>query len=168
MMTGDDLMTSNDRAEQLSLVYVQAVAAGASYTTANRSLDRDGVDIAVNAGGSMRPSLDIQLKATRGLGLLRDGCFHFPLKVRNYDLLRVETIIPRLLVVLDLPQNELDWLRVTPAELIIRKAAYWLNLRHAPETGNVESVTVPLPQDNLFDVAGLRSLMQQARSGAIG
>ena len=108
-MADDDLLTSNDRAERLSLAYVQAVAAGAGYTTATPSLDRDGVELTVHGGGNMRPSLDIQLKATKTLGLPRDGHFQFPLKARNYNLLRLETITPRLLVVLDLPDNELDW-----------------------------------------------------------
>jgi len=166
-MAGDALTTSNDRAEQMSLVYVQAIAAGAGYTTATHSLDRDGVDIAVNAGGTMRPSIGIQLKATGKLGPPKKGCFHFPLKLRNYDLLRAETITPRLLVVLDLPDNELEWLTVTPQELVIRKAAYWLNLRQARESENKTSVTVLVPQDNLFNVEGLQSLMEHARTGGI-
>jgi len=167
-MTDDSLITSNDRAEQFSLAYVQAVATGAGYTTSTPSLDRDSVDLTVHGGGNMRPSLNIQLKATKTLRSPKDGHFQFPLKARNYNLLRLETITPRLLVVLDLPDNEHDWLEVTPAKLVLRNAAYWMSLRQAPETDNETSVTVSLPQQNLFDVAGLKSLMQQARSGAIG
>ena len=119
----DALMTSTDREEALSRAYVAAVTAGAGYVTALMDFDRDGVDVEIRAGGSMRPSLDIQLKATINLGELISGVFRFPLKRRNYDLLREETMIPRILVVLDLPANEMDWLNVHPDQLIMRRCA---------------------------------------------
>ena len=60
----DAILGSTDREEALSRAYVAAVAAGAGYTLAVQDFDRDGVDVQVRAGGAMRPSLDIQLKAT--------------------------------------------------------------------------------------------------------
>ena len=36
----------------------------------------------------------------------------FPMNRRNYDLLRVETQTPRLLVVLHLPRNEEQWVTI--------------------------------------------------------
>ena len=56
--------------------------------------DRDGVDVEIKAGGAMRPSIGLQLKATINLGDAKDGLFHFPLKRRNYDLLRLPSLIP--------------------------------------------------------------------------
>ena len=92
-------------------------------------MDRDGIDLRIQAGGTMRPALELQLKATVNLGEARDGCFHFRLKIRNYDLLRIETQTPRLLVVLDLPKCEEQWVTITEDELVMRRRAYWLNLR---------------------------------------
>jgi hypothetical protein len=134
----DSLLTPNDREEALSRVYVCAVAALAGYGTAIPDIDRDGVDIQIRAGAPMRPSLDIQLKATISLGNPVEGAFRFPLKRRNYDLLREETMIPRILVVLDLPKDEADWLSVSPEQLILRRCAYWASLTGLVETDNKE------------------------------
>ena len=163
----DALLTTADREEALSCVYVRAVAARAGYTTASPQPDRDGVDLCIQAGGAMWPALDVQLKATVNLERGSDGCVRFPLKRRNYDLLRIETQTPRLLVVLDLPKDEDLWMTVTVDELVLRHRAYWLSLRGCGGTANSASVTVAIPEDHLFDVESLHSLMEQSRGGRI-
>ena len=109
--------------------YAQAVAARAGYLTSVYDFDRDGVDLRIQAGGDMRPALELQLKATINLGRPRDGHFRFRLNRRNYDLLRDQTQTPRLLVVLDLPRDQREWMTVTVDELVLRRCAYWLNLK---------------------------------------
>ena len=161
------LLTNPDREEALSRVYAHAVAARAGYVTAVYDIDRDGIDLRIQAGGAMHPALDLQLKASVNLGEARDGCFHFPLKRRNYDLLRIETQTPRLLVVLDLPKDEEQWVTITEDELVMRRRAFWLNLKGFEETDNRSSVTVRIPVDNLFDVENLQALMKQSREGRI-
>ena len=163
----DALLTTGDRKEALSRAYVQAVAAASGYTTSECDFDRDGVDLRVCAGGKMRPAIDLQLKATVNLRVSADGYRRFALKIRNYDLLREETQLPRLLVVLDLPRDEEQWLTITADQLILRRSAYWLNLEGAKETDNRASVTVAIPRNNVFDVDSLRSLMDQSRRGSI-
>ena len=115
----------------------------------------------------MRPCLDVQLKATVNLGEQVDGSFRFPLKRRNYDLLRVSTMVPRILVILDLPKEEAMWLTATAEELVLRRCAFWASLAGLPDTDNKESVTVSIQANNLFDVGGLKALMEQSRTGAI-
>ena len=118
------LLTTPDREEALSRVYARAVAAVAGYVTADTDFDRDGVDLRIQSGGTMRPALDLQLKATINLRASPDGHYRFPLNRRNYDLLRVETQTPRLLVVLHLPRNEERWVTITAEELVMRRRAY--------------------------------------------
>lgn len=163
----DGLMSSNDREEALSRAYVLAVAASAGYVTAVQDFDRDGVDVQIRAGGSMRPSLDIQLKASINLVDPNGDEYRYALKRRNYDLLREQTMVPRILVVLALPSAEADWLSVTPEQLTLRRCAFWASLSGFPETSNKESVTIEIQSDNRFDVDGLKSLMEQARRGTI-
>jgi hypothetical protein len=163
----DSLMGVTDREEALSRAYVAAVAAGAGYLTSIMDFDRDGVDIQIRAGGTMRPSLDIQLKATVNLREATGGVFRFPLKRRNYDLLLAETMIPRILVVLHLPKDQADWVDVRADCLILRRCAYWTTLSGLSETANKESVTILIRTSNLFDVDSLKALMQQARKGVI-
>jgi len=161
----DALLTVPDQKEALSLVYAQAVAARAGYVTEVPSMDRDSVDLCIRAGGRMRPLLDLQLKATVNLERPRDGFLHFSLGIKNYNDLRIEVQILRLLVVLDLPEDEQQWMTITENELIIRHRAYWLNLQGYEETANQSSVTVRIPEENLFNVESLRTLMEQSREG---
>jgi hypothetical protein len=163
----DNLLSAPDREEAMSRAYVQAVVAGAGYVVATMDFDRDGVDIEIKAGGAMRPSLGLQLKATVNLGTAANGAYQFPLKRRNYDLLRLPTQVPRLLVVLDLPRSEGDWLSITPTELALRRCAFWVSLSSLPEVSNRDSVTVSTPHNHQFNVTNLRELMDQSRTGAI-
>jgi hypothetical protein len=161
------LLKSADREEALSRAYVDSVAAGAGYVVATMNFDRDGVDVEIRAGGALRPCLDLQLKATINLGEAKGGAFRFPLKRRNYDLLRETTMVPRLLVVLSLPVDESKWLTVTADQLILRRCAFWANLTGSPETENQGSITVSILEKNLFDVDGLKALMKAASNGVI-
>ena len=121
----------------------------------------------IHAGGQMRPAIGIQLKATTNLGNAENGYFTFPLKVRNYESLRIETQTPRLLVVLDLPKDENQWMTVNVDELVLRRCVYWLNLRAFGETTNQYSVTVKIPEENVLNVESLCTLMDQSRRGRI-
>ena len=168
----DMLLTAPDRKEALSRVYARAVAAIAGYVTADADFDRDGVDLRIQSGGAMRPALDLQLKATINLraspdGRRKNGHYRFPLNRRNYDLLRMETQTPRLLVVLDLPRKEKRWATITAEKLVMRRRAYWLSLRNCDATDNQSSITVRIPMGNVFDVDNLRVLMDQSRRGSI-
>lgn len=163
----DAILAQTDKEEALSRAYAAAIAASAGYTLAVQDFDRDGVDVQFRAGGSMRPSLDIQLKATINLSDASEGEFRYALRRRNYDLLREETLVPRILVVLELPREESSWINVSAQELAIRKCAYWVSLHGFPETTNSESVTVSIKKSNRFDVEALKALMEQARRGVI-
>ena len=163
----DNLLTTSDRQEALSRAYAHAIAAQGGYVTAVYAEDRDGVDLRIQAGGTMRPALDLQLKATVNLIDSDDGYYRFPLKRRNYDLLRIDTQTPRLLVVLDLPKDECRWMTITTDKLVLRHRAYWLNLKGWDETTNRTSVTVRIPERNIFDVRSLQALMEQSREGNI-
>ena len=163
----DALLTTQDIEERLSVAYVLAITARAGYTTAVRDLDRDGIDLSIQAGGSMRPALDLQLKATINLGVPRDGAFGFRLAARNHNLLCIPTQTPRLLVVLDLPRDRGQWMTVTQEELILRRRAYWVSLLGQNETENADSITVSIPEHQLLNVTSLQDLMEKSRSGRI-
>jgi hypothetical protein len=167
MSTNDHLLTGPDREEALSRAYVQAIAAGAGYVVATMDFDRDGVDVEIKAGGAMRPSIGIQLKATINLGCLTDDSFRFPLRRRNYDLLRIATQMPRLLVVLDLPRDEGQWITVTSESLILQRSAFWASLAGAPDIDNDATITVAISGKNRLDTGSLRALMEQSRTGTI-
>jgi hypothetical protein len=87
----------------------------------------------------------------------------YRLKRKNYNELRItDLLVPRLLVVVHVPESEDEWLRHTEDELAMRRCGYWVSLCGRPETANASTVTVYLPRTNVFDVAGLRLLMGKA------
>ena len=158
------LLPDSDIEEQLSLVYARAVAARAGYTTSVPVPDRAGIDLCIQAlGGGMRPAVDLQLKATINLGLPDGGQrFRFRLKSSNYNSLCGLSQRPRLLVVLDLPTNKEQWMTIDAEGLTLRRRAYWLSLREHNETENKDSVTVYIPEYNIFAVDGLHNIKQMS------
>lgn len=164
----DALLTPEFRQEALSKAYIYAVASMAGYTTAVYEHDLDGVDIRIQAGGDVRPAIEVQAKATTRLGQPdAGGFFHFPLKVGNYNRLVITTQTPRVLVVLDMPSAEEEWARVSPDGLSLRRQAYWLDLKGCKRVDNRHTVTVHIPERNVFDLAGLQFLMERSRRGSI-
>ena len=162
------LITGPDQKEGLSVAYVKALAARAGFSTAVPEPDRDSVDVRIMAGGPRRPALDLQLKSTTDLAEAQDGFRRFRLRIKNYNDLRIETQTPRLLVVLDLPQDEVQWMTITMEELVLRRRAYWVSLQQGhEEVVRQETVTVRIPEGNVFDVATLQTLMERSRNGDI-
>ena len=162
------LLTGPDQKEGLSLAYVRALAARAGFSTAVPDPDRDSVDLRIMAHGPRRPALDLQLKATTNLPEGRFGFLPFRLSIKNYGDLCVETQTPRLLVLLELPKDESRWMTVTTEELILRRRAYWLSLQQAHQgPTDQQTVTVHVPEANVFNVEALQKLMEQSRRGEI-
>ena len=162
-----NLLTDNDIEEAVSSAYAQAIAAAAGMVVALRHFDRDGIDITFETGGDQRPKLDAQLKATINLEKNAAGIYRFPCPRKTYDLLRIQTQVPRILIILHLPDDKNDWVKCTPQNLILKNCAYWTNLNGAPVTENETSVTVDVSPDNIFHVEGLKKLMELSRSGKL-
>jgi hypothetical protein len=163
----DALLALTDQEEAISRAYIQAVAASAGYVVATMDFDRDGIDVELKAGGLMRPAIGVQLKATINLGQPNEGSFRYSLKRRNYDLLRIPTQVPRILVVLNLPRDQTSWMTITNSELTMRHCAYWAALLSKPEVHNSDSVTVSIPEMNVLNTNSLQALMERSRTGTV-
>jgi hypothetical protein len=166
-------MTENEQEQQLSVAYVHAVAARAGYACQATIVDDDSVDVKIVARGWIHeravvrsPQLDVQLKAT-AQDLLRDDHLVYPLPVKNYNELRADTMVPRLLVVLQLPADPSGWLVQSEEQMISRRCAYWTSLLGQPDTENNVTVTIRLPREQQFTVDGLRTIMENASQGKL-
>src|SRR4051812_7020426 len=159
----DALLTPNDQMEALSRVYVRAIAARAGYTVGQADLDRDSVDLFVQAGGSMRPQIGVQLKSTTTIDDTDN--FSFPIPIKNYNDLRIQTIVPRLLIVFVMPRLDRDWLDHNIDRLIVKKCAYWASLAGMGDTSNTTSVSIQIEFSKIFNVAALVAIMDKARRG---
>jgi Domain of unknown function (DUF4365) len=114
----------------------------------------------------VRPRIEFQAKAT-ALEAISEDHLTFALSLKNYEELGTTTLVPRILVVVALPNNSDDWLSVTEAELSLRRCGYWLSLSGYPPTQNTTSVTVKLPRTQIFNVQQLSELMSRAEKGPL-
>ena len=164
-------MDENQQKEQFSNAYIRAIAATAGYNVYKPEVDDDSVDWGIGArgrSGTVRsPKLELQLKCT-SREILKDEHLAFPLKLKNYNELRYDDYqIPRILVVVIVPDNVSNWLTQTEESLALRHCAYWLSLRGTGETTNVESMTVHLPRRQVFSVDGLTQIMKRIANGEL-
>jgi Domain of unknown function (DUF4365) len=159
----------NQQKEQFSNIYLQAVATVAGYSVYKPFVDDDSVDWGVAAKGATgpirAPRLELQLKST-SRDIRGDTSIRYPLQLKNYDDLRMDDFaIPRILVVVLIPEKPADWLTQSEAELCIRECGYWLSLRGMPQTQNTSAVTINIPRTNQFTVATLQSMMEGISQG---
>ena len=163
------MLTRNQVESELSLAYLHAVAAVASFSVTVPHVDSDSVDAIVAGKGYLTaessiysPRIEIQLKASINAEVNVESKIPFVLSGKNYEELRVKTMVPRLLVLLALPADRLQWLLHMPERLVLQKCAYFLNLRGLPARPDVESPTVYVPVVNMLTPVSLSELMIRA------
>lgn len=160
------MITDDQVKEQLSIAYVNAIAAMCNYGCEFTRVDIDSVDATITCNGNLAhdstirsPYIQLQLKATENLQLNRASDYPFWLKKKNYDDLRARTLTPRLLVVLNLPTGKANWLTHSITDLVLRNCAYWVNLLGLPDVTNTTGSTIYIPSTNQFSPAALQDLM---------
>jgi hypothetical protein len=166
------MMTRGHRQEALCRAYVQAVAALAGVATSTPSPDY-GIDLSLRSiepKGEQRADagvqLDLQLRSTTRTHR-SDTEVKYDLDVRTYEFLRAIRPIPRILVVLVLPEDEDQWLSQSLEELVVRHCAYWISLRGAVPTTASSSVRIALPRGQVFSVQAVQSLMSRLAQGEL-
>ena len=158
-------MDENDQKERFSLAYISAVAAHAGYQVIDgQPIDKDSIDGEIVSDVGRSPRIEFQAKAT-AQDVLSEDVLRFPLSIKNYEDLRREVRVPRLLIVVLLPPRQEDWLVHSEEELRLRHCAYWLSLAGWAPTTNTSSVTVPIPRTQVLNTDQLRILMECADRG---
>jgi hypothetical protein len=164
-------MDLNQQKEQFSNAYLRAVVATAGFGIYRPDPDEDSVDWGVAARGGKgtvrSPRVELQLKCTAA-DLPDPDSLHYTLKLKNYnDLKAANLLVPRILVVVRVPDQPDDWLRQTEDELALRHCGYWMSLRGRPDTLNETSVTMLLPRRQVFAVGSLREMMTRVGEGGV-
>jgi hypothetical protein len=165
------VLTRQHRQERLALAYVEAVVASCGFSMAQRTTDY-GIDLSVNVikrrGSRLIEAgrqLDIQLKSTTLAHVGETEVTH-DLEVKAYEDLRdPEPEIPRILVLLLLPQDEAEWLTISEEAMVLRRCAYWLSLRGRPPATTKKTTRLTIPRSSLFSVEGLQAIMERLRKG---
>lgn len=166
------LLPSNEVESELSYAYLHAVAAQArmSCSVATRHEDNMGIDATVRAVERFDKdsiltdlTLDIQLKATlkKNFRQKDEKISYFLREISRYDKLRKKTVaIPRILVVLFLPDDSEEWLVWSEESLSMRECAWWVSLYGAnPVKETKTGTTVYLPTNQPFNPKQLRDIM---------
>jgi Domain of unknown function (DUF4365) len=101
--------------------------------------------------------LDAQLKCSQNISP-RNGRFAFALPVKNYNDLRwseAELYVPRILIVVHVPDDPAEWLVSHPDRMVLKRCAYWVSLAGAPATKKASTVNVSIPTEQVFAPAAL-------------
>ncbi|MGL6284520.1 MAG: DUF4365 domain-containing protein [Microcoleaceae cyanobacterium] len=160
-------MQINQQKEEFSYAYVYTISinAGYSFQITTRPLDAEGIDAVITGIGPMgsirHPRLDLQIKST-SQNLIDGEYIKFPLTKKNYDELRLDKpFVPRLLILVLLPNQPNDWLKQTPQELCLKSCGYWVSIRGYPPMPNKNTVTIQIPRDQVFSPQSLVEIMQR-------
>ena len=164
-------MTLTKAMSQYSEAYAIAIASAARCEILHSKIDEDSVDLTLASmrDGSVysHPKLDIQLKAT-SQDILREHHLAFPLKVKNYNDLKIANIhVPRILVVMIMPLDPNLWLRHEEHRTRMYRCGYWMSLRGEPDTANDTTQTVYVPRINIFNKAALEGMMDRVSQGGL-
>lgn len=157
---------------ELSYAYLHTVAARAGFgcQSAGRIDDAAGVDAHVRVKEKLAEdsslwnfSFEVQLKATKQNLTENGGRFsYFFQGIDRYRRLREPgSPLPKILVVLLLPQDPEQWLSLGEDALVSRRCAYWVSLCGAPDSDNSSGTTIAIPRSQVLTVEALRQLALQ-------
>jgi len=82
----------------------------------------------------------------------------FKISKKNYDDLRQNTMVPRVLIVLFLPQRE-AWIECDLEKVLIYGMGYWVSLKGMQADKNDSNVTIHLPQSQILSSTTLQQWM---------
>ena len=158
----DAILSDNDRKAALSFAYLAALAAKAGYTCQpGPQPDVDSIDATIRSGDSMRTQFDVQLKATSTPNRHEDG-LHFRLSMKNYNDLTTARMTPLILLVLELPSDEAEWLECSVEHLTMRRCGWWKSLSGSEPT-DAGSKTIVIPTAQRLGVSGIAPLTARLR-----
>ncbi len=158
-------MTPNLQMEQRSLAVISAVAADAGVSVVIPRIDDQSVDGVLIGRSGLRPQIEFQVKATVR-DIQRGDSLRFPIAVRDYDQLRMQSWAPRILLVVLMPDKSEPWLSQTDDGLCLHSRVYWVSLAGLPSEPNAATVTVSIPTANVFDRVQLEAMMNRAEAGS--
>ena len=148
-------MHLSTRKEQFSIAHMRCLAAVCGLIISREEVDIDSVDVGLSRAGGRSPELKIQLKCSAALEK-RESDFSFTLSMKNYNDLRRSTLVPRMLVVLEVPGEEAMWLSEADDHLILRHSVLVQPARNARKARSADG-HYPYPVHANADVVDTHS-----------
>lgn len=158
-------MDPNIQKEQFSIAYLRTVAAAAGISAYPPEVDDSSIDWVLKGyrddGERYVPQLELQLKCTANDSYLTRRSIAFDLKKKNYnDLCDTGVIIPRILVMVVVPDDNLHWLSQNEDESILKYCGYWHSLKGESPTTQTQK-RAHLNRTNVFNKDNLLALMKR-------
>lgn len=151
---------------------MHAIASVAGCSVGTWSQDEDSIDTTLSAkrpnADISKVKIDVQLKCTSIETDPNQDHVRFVLPKKNYDDLRKPSSIPHILIVVYVPESHNDWISSSTSELLLKYAAFWINLQNPmlEDVENTHTVTIEIPTANLLTVEALNRMMDIMSQGA--
>lgn len=109
----------------------------------------------------------MQLKCT-SQDVLHGSEITFSLPVKNYnELVPANLMVPRILIVVLVPENIDEWITLSEDQLILRRCIYWISLRDRPTSNNEKTVDIHIPREKILSPNELKQIMNRIASGGL-
>lgn len=159
----------SDLKEQFHVAYLQGIAAAAGCMVSKLSFD-DGIDMDLKQKvptyvDDQVARIEIQLKAT----VSKPTKTGIAVPIKNYrfnELAIPNPSIPKILVAMQIPSQQSDWIERGGNHLRLHHHCYWVNLdgrKLRPDNDTQSSVTVPT--SNVLDDVSLCQIMMRIGTG---
>lgn len=170
---GDDLLTDQKIAEEISKAYARVVAHMAGYETGEYHNDW-GTDMMISEVHKVNDqfiqtgvNLIVQLKSTKNAREIGGDRISYDLenKTRNKLVYNQGVGSPQILVVLCLPEQKEHWAVHDVEKLVLKKCAYWYYMQGQPTVTNDNSTTVVhIPKSQTFSMENLKKIMDVVKN----
>jgi len=159
--------------EEFSNAVVELFSAVRGYTIMSPPQDFDSIDFIIQRVKHLKsetckvvdPTVGIQLKATSH-AKIAGGYLSYPLPRKNYDDLRlVNVMVPRLLVVVTMPETTHDLITCTQDKITTTATAYYFSLKGMEESENKRTITIKIPTTNILTPDKLDEIMHTIANG---
>lgn len=152
--------------EKFQYSVIQAFAAAAGCNVLVPNID-EGIDVVLThtLPRQARVSLEVQMKAVSSGWNADRSKIGAHMGRERYDELRSNDLsVDAIVVIMDLPRDQAQWIWSRHPYTVARHCCYWVNLCGAPERRG-DRVTVWAPSANVFDDVELCGIMGRIRAG---
>ncbi len=145
------MLAPNDAKQEICYIYLHALVTYLRYSLERTCIDRDSVDATICARGKipgskgiiLSPKIDVQLKTTSGE--CSRNPIPFKISKKNYNDLRQNAMVPRILIVLFLPADR-EWFNCDLEKILLYGKSYWVSLKGMDAVENHSDKTIYLDQ----------------------
>jgi hypothetical protein len=161
---------TTDLMEAFQESYLRGIVAAAGCVVIGKPEIDEGVDMMLSHRSDTHLDdpfafLQVQMKASAD-GKVEDGKFvKTTLKKNRYNTFRIANpSIHRIVVILHIPEEQEDWLRLGDDAMLLHHHAYWVSLEGKPAI-ETETATVKAPTSQVFDDLELCRIMHRIGQG---